>query len=390
MKKILSFLIALGLLISPALATQHDYDISNAPGAVVRADINDALESIATNNSGATAPSSTFSNMWWFDTSTSILKLRDNANTSWLNFAKIESGNWNFYSGGSLLGDLATLDTVSSTEIDNGAAVDTKLADMAAYTLKGRNAGTSGDPGDISISSLTEKISLHDDDLFLLADSEASNAFKKVKKSSISSNNFEIFTSSGTFTVPSGVDWVFLSGCGGGAGAGGSNSIKVGGASAGHFCMNVPYYVGGDSSIAVSIGAGGLGGSGNNDGNNGGTTSFGTFDLLGGNLTTKLESTGATVPVLPSISYDASNENAGDGGFESMIEQAGAGGDSTASFSGAGGGSPFGAGAAGSSNNSNGQDAPSGYCGAGSGANRATGGTYSGGDGRVGILIVSW
>jgi hypothetical protein len=59
------------------------------------------------------------------------------------------------------------------------------LANMAAYTLKGRNAGTTGDPSDIDITALTEKTTPHNDDLLLLVDSEASNAFKKVKKSNI-------------------------------------------------------------------------------------------------------------------------------------------------------------------------------------------------------------
>lgn len=63
---------------------QHDYDIANADGATVRADINSVLEAVATLNSGSTAPSTTFANQWWADTSAGILKRRNTANNAWI------------------------------------------------------------------------------------------------------------------------------------------------------------------------------------------------------------------------------------------------------------------------------------------------------------------
>jgi hypothetical protein len=76
------------------------------------------------------------------------------------------------------------------TAVEGGAVADNsisnaELADMAAYTLKGRNAGTSGDPSDIDVSALTAKTGLTANDLLLLIDSAASNAFKKVLYSTI-------------------------------------------------------------------------------------------------------------------------------------------------------------------------------------------------------------
>jgi hypothetical protein len=38
---------------------QHDYNIENQTGANFRSDLNNALSAIATNNSGATQPSTT-------------------------------------------------------------------------------------------------------------------------------------------------------------------------------------------------------------------------------------------------------------------------------------------------------------------------------------------
>lgn len=62
----------------------HDYVIDNQNGAGFRSDLNNALAAIATNNSSATAPSPTYANMWWADTSSGYLKQRNSANTDWI------------------------------------------------------------------------------------------------------------------------------------------------------------------------------------------------------------------------------------------------------------------------------------------------------------------
>jgi len=63
--------------------SQHDYDIVNGPGSTVRSDINNALDAVATLNAGASAPSTTFANMLWFNTSDGLLYIRNSANTAW-------------------------------------------------------------------------------------------------------------------------------------------------------------------------------------------------------------------------------------------------------------------------------------------------------------------
>lgn len=62
---------------------QHDYNIANQSGAAFRADLNNALSAIVTDNSGASAPSPTFAYMVWADTSTNTLKRRNAANSAW-------------------------------------------------------------------------------------------------------------------------------------------------------------------------------------------------------------------------------------------------------------------------------------------------------------------
>jgi hypothetical protein len=58
---------------------QHDMDVSNQTFTATRADINAALQALASNSSGATAPATTFAYQWWADTTSGILKQR-NAN----------------------------------------------------------------------------------------------------------------------------------------------------------------------------------------------------------------------------------------------------------------------------------------------------------------------
>ena len=73
----------------------HDYIISNASGAAVRADLNNALAAIATNNSSATAPTTTYAYQWWADTGSSptVMKLRNAANSAWITLFQLD-GEW--------------------------------------------------------------------------------------------------------------------------------------------------------------------------------------------------------------------------------------------------------------------------------------------------------
>ena len=61
----------------------HDYNLANQSGASFRSDLNDALQAILTNNSSASAPSTTAAYMLWADTNTGILKIRNSSNDGW-------------------------------------------------------------------------------------------------------------------------------------------------------------------------------------------------------------------------------------------------------------------------------------------------------------------
>jgi len=65
------------------LAT-HDYSIANGTGSAVRADINNALAAIASNNSNSSDPSTTFAYQFYADTGDNTLYIRNAANNAYV------------------------------------------------------------------------------------------------------------------------------------------------------------------------------------------------------------------------------------------------------------------------------------------------------------------
>lgn len=72
---------------------QHDYVIANQSGAAFRADLNNALAAVASQNSGAAEPSVTYAYMPWADTGTGLFKIRNASNTGWITLYQLD-GEW--------------------------------------------------------------------------------------------------------------------------------------------------------------------------------------------------------------------------------------------------------------------------------------------------------
>ena len=70
---------------------QHDYSIANQGFPATRADINNVLSAIATNNSGTSAPSTQYAGQFWLDTTSSnwVLYIHDGADD--IQFATIDT-----------------------------------------------------------------------------------------------------------------------------------------------------------------------------------------------------------------------------------------------------------------------------------------------------------
>lgn len=95
-----------------------------------------------------------------------------------------------------------------------------------------------------------------------------------------------VFTSSGTFVVPTGVSWLWVSqmaGGGGGSSQTGNQDGKGGGGS-GEFCHMLPVPVVAGDSYSITVGAAGTGATGSPEvgANNGGTSTISGFSVLGG------------------------------------------------------------------------------------------------------------
>ena len=79
----------------------HDYVIDNQTAPNFRADLNNALAAIVTQNSNATAPSVTYANMIWYDTTNNQLKTRNETNSEpWITLGTIDEGTGTFTPSG--------------------------------------------------------------------------------------------------------------------------------------------------------------------------------------------------------------------------------------------------------------------------------------------------
>lgn len=68
----------------------HDYVIDNQTAPNFRADLNNALLAIVSNNSSATAPAVTYANMMWCDTAANILYIRNEDNDAWIRLGTLD------------------------------------------------------------------------------------------------------------------------------------------------------------------------------------------------------------------------------------------------------------------------------------------------------------
>jgi hypothetical protein len=64
--------------------SQNDFTIANQGFPAFRADLNSALQALASNSSGATDPSTTFANQFFYDTANNVLKFRNEDNDAFI------------------------------------------------------------------------------------------------------------------------------------------------------------------------------------------------------------------------------------------------------------------------------------------------------------------
>ena len=87
------------------MAQVADYNIANANGATVRADINAVFLAVSSTNSGTSEPSTMYAFMLWVDTTTNLIKLRNAANGAWITLGlSITASNTVDINGGAIDG----------------------------------------------------------------------------------------------------------------------------------------------------------------------------------------------------------------------------------------------------------------------------------------------
>ena len=100
----------------------HDYIISNQTFPSFRTDLNNSLSAIASNNSSASEPSTTYAYQWWYDTSNDQLKIRNKDNDAWIAVASFNQTTDTITLVGTYLQYLPTITSISPDTIDNNAS----------------------------------------------------------------------------------------------------------------------------------------------------------------------------------------------------------------------------------------------------------------------------
>lgn len=186
----------------------------------------------------------------------------------------------------------------------------------------------------------------------------------------------QLFTTSGTFTVPKGVKTVYVSGCGGGGGGGNSDADNCGGGGGGgQACIKTSVNVVPGQSYVITIGSGGSAQSA------GGSSSFGVLLTLsggGGGSGVSGGSAGGT----GGSNGQSSGMGYPDANYQYLTYIAGGMGGGTIFGSGGGGGRGY-----------YGSSAGNGYSGGlygGGGGGAGMGATRTGGAGAQGFILVEW
>lgn len=122
--------------------SQHDLTIANQGFPAFRSDLNDALQALGSQSSGATAPSTTFANMIWYDTANNIVKMRNEDNDAWISLFTLDQSTDALTAIGSLtLANAAKLASAQSfTAAQRGAVVAlTDASSIATDMALGNN-----------------------------------------------------------------------------------------------------------------------------------------------------------------------------------------------------------------------------------------------------------
>lgn len=228
------------------MAPQSDQTIQNATFPNVRSDINDNLEALFTQSSGASEPTTKVAFQPWVDTSTSppTWKIRNAANSAWITVGVLDPSN--FQVGG-------------VTPIANGGTGQTTVAAAIAALLPSQT-------GNADKALTTNGTSL---------------LWSVITSSSFTKYTFAAGTGTGstrthTWTKPSSGSTAIVLIWGGG-GAGGADNSEGAGGGAGSNCGFGLFPLSDlGATETITLGRGGQGSAGDGDGSSGSNSTFGS------------------------------------------------------------------------------------------------------------------
>jgi hypothetical protein len=278
---------------------QSDLVLSNQTFPAMRSEMNDALQALGSLSSGASAPSTTYAYQLWADTTTGLLKIRNAANSAWINIGTLSATGLGLLSksGGSLTGAIdwaKGADIASATTADIGAAGGnfifitgttaiasfgtvqagtTRIVRFTGALSLAYNATSMILPTAASITTAAGDtavfVSLGSGNWVCVSYQRASG----VALAGAVAPNQQAFTSSGTWTKPSTGTYARVQVWGGGGGGAGLAGVPGSGGGGGSYKEATFLLADLGSSVSVTIGSGGAGGG---TAGAGGTTSFGS------------------------------------------------------------------------------------------------------------------
>jgi len=172
--------------------SQNDFTIANQGFPAFRADLNSALQALASNSSGATAPSTTFANMWWYDSANNIMYIRNEDNDAWIKFAELDQTNDKFVLSGTLQLDDGTVSAPALTfNSDTNMGIYRGGTDILKFVTAGTDAITIDASQNVTLGgelTLTSHINMNDNDTIKLGASDDLQIYHSGTHSFISEN----------------------------------------------------------------------------------------------------------------------------------------------------------------------------------------------------------
>jgi len=210
--------------------SQHDFDIANQTASNARSDINNALKALASLSSGTSAPSTTYANQLWYDTTNNQIKKRNEANSGWVVLGTVDDTAGTFLptAGGLPAGAVqvfamnsapsgwlscdgsaisrttySTLFSAISTTYGTGDGSTTfNLPDLRGEFIRGWDAGRGIDSGRTFGTAQSDAFEAHNHDVSWTAAEGGSGAGSRVQTYNVGYNNNPTETVGGNETRP--------------------------------------------------------------------------------------------------------------------------------------------------------------------------------------------